>query len=73
MKRILSCSLREVEQNWTSITIFNRTNYEIFDTVPNSQYSIQVLVDVNGKNTTQQDNMIDVLTPASSKNISNHS
>jgi len=73
VKRILSCSLREVEQNWTSITIFNRTNYEIFDTVPNSQYSIQVLVDVNGKNTTQQDNMIDVLTPASSKNISNHS
>ncbi|XP_060872815.1 uncharacterized protein LOC132946770 [Metopolophium dirhodum] len=65
VKRILSCSIREVEQNWTSITIFNRTNYEIFDTVPNSQYSIQVLVDVKDKNTTQQENIIDVLTPAS--------
>jgi len=73
VKRILSCSLREVEQNWTSITVFNRTNYEIFDTVPNSQYSIQVLVDVKDNNTTQQENMIKVLTPASSKNTSNHS
>ncbi|KAL4085361.1 hypothetical protein QTP88_027220 [Uroleucon formosanum] len=63
VKRILSCSIREVEQNWTSITIFNRTNYEIFDVVPNSQYSIQVnIIDTN---TTQQKNMIDVLTPAS--------
>eukprot|EP00102_Acyrthosiphon_pisum_P025257 XP_016662467.1 PREDICTED: uncharacterized protein LOC100570133 [Acyrthosiphon pisum] len=65
LKRILSCSLREVEQNWTSITIFNRTHYEIIDTVPNSQYSIQVLVDVKDKNTTKQENMFDVLTPAS--------
>ncbi|XP_060854158.1 tenascin-like isoform X2 [Rhopalosiphum padi] len=65
LKRILSCSTREIEQNWTSITIYNQTNYEIFNTVPNSQYSIQVLVDVNDKNTTQE-NMIDVLTPASS-------
>jgi len=71
VKRILSCSIREVDQNWTSITIFNQTNYEIFDTVPNTQYSIQVLVDVKDKNTTQQENMINVLTPASSKNISN--
>jgi len=73
VKRILSCSLREVEQNWTSTTIFNRTNYEIIDTVPNSQYSIQVLVDIKDKSTNRQENMIDVLTPASSKNISNHS
>ncbi|XP_008188160.2 uncharacterized protein LOC100568743 [Acyrthosiphon pisum] len=65
VKRILSCSIREVEQNWTSITIFNRTNYEIIDTVPNSQYSIKVFVDVKDKNTTQRENMIDVLTPAS--------
>ncbi|XP_060843561.1 uncharacterized protein LOC132923516 isoform X3 [Rhopalosiphum padi] len=65
LKRILSCSTREIEQNWTSITIYNQTNYEIFNTVPNSQYSIQVLVDINDKNTTQQGNMIDVLTPAS--------
>ncbi|XP_060872331.1 uncharacterized protein LOC132946371 [Metopolophium dirhodum] len=66
VKRILSCSIREVEQNWTSITIFNRTSYEIFGTVPNTQYSIQVLVDVKDKNTTHQENMINVLTPASS-------
>ncbi|XP_008186132.1 uncharacterized protein LOC100169299 [Acyrthosiphon pisum] len=66
VKRILSCSIREVEQNWTSITIFNQTNYEIFDTVPNSQYSIQVLVGIEDKITTQQENMINVLTPASS-------
>ncbi|CAI6352820.1 unnamed protein product [Macrosiphum euphorbiae] len=66
VKRILSCSLREVEQNWTSITVFNRTNYEIYDPMPNSQYSIQVLVDIKNKNTTQQENMFDVLTPASS-------
>ncbi|XP_060872332.1 LOW QUALITY PROTEIN: uncharacterized protein LOC132946372 [Metopolophium dirhodum] len=65
VKRILSCSIREVEQNWTSITIFNRTSYEIFDTVPNTQYSIQVLVDVKDKNTTHQENMINVLTPDS--------
>ncbi|XP_029345320.1 neural cell adhesion molecule L1 isoform X2 [Acyrthosiphon pisum] len=66
VKRILSCSIREVERNWTSITISNQTNYEISDTVPNSQYSIQVLVDVKDKNTTQQENMINVLTPTSS-------
>ncbi|XP_001948568.2 uncharacterized protein LOC100163240 [Acyrthosiphon pisum] len=65
VKRILSCSVRELEQNWTSISIFNRTNYEIVDTVPNSQYSIQVLVDGIHKNTTQQENMNNVLTPAS--------
>ncbi|KAE9526207.1 hypothetical protein AGLY_013838 [Aphis glycines] len=65
LKRILSCSIKEIEQNWTSITIYNHTNYEIFNTVPNSQYSIQVLVDVNEKNTIQQENMIDVLTPPS--------
>ncbi|CAI6354595.1 unnamed protein product [Macrosiphum euphorbiae] len=65
LKRILSCSLREVEQNWTSIIIFNRTNYEIFDTVPNSQYRIQVLVGIEDKNNTQQENIIKVLTPAS--------
>lgn len=61
--------MKEVEQNWTSIKIFNRTNYEIFDIVPNSQYSIQVLVEDKNKNTTEQENMIDVLTPASSKNL----
>ncbi|XP_060843558.1 uncharacterized protein LOC132923516 isoform X2 [Rhopalosiphum padi] len=65
LKRILSCSTREIEQNWTSRIIYNHTNYEIFNIVPNSQYSIQVLIDVNDKNTTQQGNMIDVLTPAS--------
>ncbi|XP_029345336.1 uncharacterized protein LOC100160785 isoform X4 [Acyrthosiphon pisum] len=65
LKRILSCSLREVEQNWTSISIFNRTDYEIFDTVPNSQYSIQVSVHVKAKKNTQQENMIHALTPAS--------
>jgi len=71
VKRILSCSIREVEQNWTSITISNQTNYEILDPVPNSQYSVQVLVDLKDQNTTQLENIINVLTPASSKNISN--
>jgi len=35
--------------------------------VPNSQYSIQVLVDIKDKNTAQQENMTNVLIPASSK------
>ncbi|CAI6359203.1 unnamed protein product [Macrosiphum euphorbiae] len=66
VKRILSCSIREVEQNWTLIKISNQTNYEILDPVPNSQYSVQVLVDLKDQNTTQLENIINVLTPASS-------
>lgn len=65
LQRILSCSLEKLENNWTSIKIFNRTNYEIFDTIPNSQYCIQVTV-ANDEENTQRETQIYALTPASS-------
>jgi len=64
LKRILSCSLDEIENDWTSTTIYNRTNYEIFDVIPNSQYCIQVTV-ANNLNTVQRENHVCTLTPAS--------
>lgn len=57
----------EIEANWTSITVLNRTSYEIFDAVPNSQYKIQVLVADKGTRMIEGENVIYVLTSASSK------
>lgn len=60
--KILSCSLAEIERNWTTIKVFNRTNYEIFDIVPNSQYLVQVLVDDEDTMITKKKNMAYILT-----------
>lgn len=70
LNRILSCSLKELEvkSNWTSISVYNQFSYEIFDTIPNSQYSVQVIIAYKDINTIHQKNMIYVLTPALSKN-----
>ncbi|XP_016657825.1 uncharacterized protein LOC100161662 isoform X1 [Acyrthosiphon pisum] len=64
LQRILSCSMDEIKNDWTSTTIYNRTNYEIFDVIPNSQYCIQVTV-ANNLNTVQRENHVCTLTPAS--------
>lgn len=65
--KILSCSLGKIEQNWTSIKVFNRTNYEIFDVTSNSQYIIQVLVDDEDTSTIQHKNIAYILTSATCK------
>ncbi|KAL4084644.1 hypothetical protein QTP88_027571 [Uroleucon formosanum] len=64
LQRIFSCSLEKLENNWTSIIIFNRTNYEI-SAIPNSQYCIQVTV-ANDDLNSQRVSQIYALTPASS-------
>jgi len=64
LQRIFSCSMDEIENDWISTTIYNRTNYEIFDVIPNSQYCIQVTV-ANNLNTVQRENHVCTLTPAS--------
>jgi len=54
----------EIKNDWTSTKIYNRTNYEIFDVIPNSQYCIQVTV-ADNLNTVQRENHVCKLTPAS--------
>ncbi|XP_060850877.1 uncharacterized protein LOC132929506 isoform X2 [Rhopalosiphum padi] len=64
LQRILSCSLDNLKNNWTSVIISNRTSYEIFDVVPNAQYCIQVKV-ANDDIDTQQETQIFALTQSS--------
>lgn len=66
LQRILSCSLEILKNDWTSVMISNRTNYEIFDVIPNAQYCIQVQV-ANDNINTQQDTQICALTHSKSK------
>lgn len=61
LQRILSCSLENLKNDWTSVMISNRTNYEIFDVIPNAQYCIQVQV-ANDNINTQQETQICALT-----------
>lgn len=63
--------MSELENNWTSITILNQTNYEILDPIPFSQYSLQILISDMDINMIQKGNMVHTLTPASSKIQSN--
>lgn len=63
---MMSCSLEELTNNWTSITIFNQTNYEISNIVPNAQYHIQIYISNNDTNTTQRETDAFALTPATS-------
>lgn len=56
--------------DWTSIRVFNQTNCEIMDVIPNSQYSIQVLTDEEDIHHTIPQDTIYVTTPASSMNRS---
>uniref|UniRef100_A0A2H8TRV2 Tyrosine-protein kinase receptor Tie-1 n=1 Tax=Melanaphis sacchari TaxID=742174 RepID=A0A2H8TRV2_9HEMI len=63
LHRILSCSLENLENDWTSVIISNRTNYEIFDVVPNAQYCIQVKIASDEINT--RETQIYVLTQSS--------
>lgn len=66
----LGCSEDTVQNNnWTSIKVLNRTDYEIIDVVPYTQYGVQVLIDGEHVNATiQKENTVYIVTPASSKN-----
>lgn len=49
-----------------SVKVFNQTNYEILDVIPNSQYEIQVLTDEEDiKYTFQQDKVFVTTLPSS--------
>ncbi|VVC28415.1 Hypothetical protein CINCED_3A016464 [Cinara cedri] len=66
INRILSCCLKPIKQNWTSVTVFNRTEFEITNAIPNSQYSIQVGVAVKKDiNSVKYEKMVFTLTPES--------
>ncbi|VVC28416.1 Fibronectin type III,EGF-like, conserved site,Immunoglobulin-like fold [Cinara cedri] len=62
LKSILSCSLEDIkESEWTK-KIINEKNYEIKDTVPNSQYSLQIRIFDDENDNIQQDNMVYLYT-----------
>lgn len=54
--------------DWTSVKVFNQTNYEIIDVIPNSQYGIQVLTNEKDINYSVQQDTVYVTTPPSSTN-----
>ncbi|XP_050064102.1 uncharacterized protein LOC114127525 [Aphis gossypii] len=67
INRILSCNLQDLENHWTSVTISNKTNYEILDVLPNSQYFVQVYIAEDSSD--QRKQMKYILTPTSKPNI----
>ncbi|XP_025407449.1 uncharacterized protein LOC112681404, partial [Sipha flava] len=64
LTRVLSCSLKEIENEWTSLTIVNGTSFEIFDTVPNAQYTIRIFVG-NDDSEIRSQNIVYAFTPLS--------
>lgn len=54
-----------MKENWTSITVYNQTSYDILNTIPNAQYDIQILLASKDQDSNQE-NMVNALTAASS-------
>jgi len=67
VSRIFSCSLNETQNDWTSILLFNQTNFEISDLVLNAQYTIEIIISDKDKNNTYYKKTVYTLTPPSSK------
>jgi hypothetical protein len=67
MTRVFSCSLKEIENEWTTLTIVNGTSFEIYDIVYNAQYTIRIFVGNDDNNEIHPENIVYALTPLSRK------
>lgn len=68
INRHYSCPQRTVNSNWTKIVVDNKTEYNILDLIPNTQYVIKVEPTTTDYTYGENENTIFVKTSTSSNN-----
>ncbi|KAL4119661.1 hypothetical protein QTP88_012455 [Uroleucon formosanum] len=64
-----SCSNEVIKNNWTSLLVYNQTQIEIWDLIPNTQYVIKVEPAIKGYTYDDNVNIIFVKTPISNPKL----